>query len=191
MKSAPTRLKAPFRSPCSPLPSSHAQCLRRDLSLTLLLYTSLKALNERLQTLGLRGRSEETVPQFAPVHSLNHNHTHDHHPEGLRSAFLSPTTAAHLYTQQQQPSVVDLRPSDSISMYQRRRGGGTNVDDGEGLGTAGDVHHSHHTYAPDDGTRYDVGSEEDDGVTRGTERPGESVDAPTFAPTSQWTKGSL
>ncbi|WVQ98702.1 hypothetical protein IAU59_005833 [Kwoniella sp. CBS 9459] len=184
----------------------------------------LKALNERLQTLGLGGPSLDsfqTIP--APRQPTNldpnppsisqhltQNHPLDH-PDQSQSQF-SPSTPGpnqqlasgfqssqflspdHQFDQpfHAYPSVTELAPGDSISMYRPARApsttarstrrGGTNVDPGEEAGYAG-------AGMPQDGASYWSA----DDITHRTPRTGAGGldDEMTVGPTSVWTRNEM
>jgi len=151
---------------------------------------SLKALNERLQTLGLQNPSYEDISRTRAGGPLSPKSPASDRKTKLGSGFRTPDR-----TQRSQgpPSLSEVRPQDSISMYSpfRRPGpassvpssrrGGTNVDTGEGTNQA---------YPPEE--RFEDDWESHAGVTMGSPRSGvESQEHMTLAPTSAWTTGTL
>ncbi|OCF45491.1 hypothetical protein I317_00738 [Kwoniella heveanensis CBS 569] len=192
----------------------------------------LKALNERLQTLGLGGPSLDSFQTVPPPRQptnpnpnsnldpaavnqhLNQTRSqvspstpaHNQHPQlasGFQSSqFLSPNQAFnqpfHAY-----PSVTELAPGDSISMYRPARApstiarstrrGGTNVDPGESGGELPLTPPEEEGYGgasiPQDGASYWSA----DDVTHRTPRTGAGglEDEMTVGPTSVWTRNEM
>jgi hypothetical protein len=133
---------------------------------------SLKALNARLQTLGLHGPSDDNLPVRSPQSGepFSPSSPHSTHPRQLGSALFSPDRKRYTTT--------DLRPSDSISMMHRHREpaksrrGGTDVDGGE-YGAGDYVSEGHQSY----GTY---------GMTMNEPGPGEELEQLTAGVTSMW-----
>ncbi len=160
---------------------------------TLTFIHSLKALNQRLQTLGLQHPSYDDLnralagSQFPP--SPPSKTPKSAHSQRLGSSFQSPDRPKIHYP----ATNTELRPDDSISMYppfpgtgpassyRSSRRGGTNVDPGD----RGEVE-----YGPEDRFEEDWVSQA--GVTMGSPRSGlDSQEQMTLAPTSAWTTGTL
>ncbi|WRT67121.1 uncharacterized protein IL334_004087 [Kwoniella shivajii] len=172
----------------------------------------LKALNERLHILGLGGpsKSNEHIEATSSQHhrplynSQNPTALSPNNPSQLASGFRSQETLSpdsqHHRRSRGYPSITELAPGDSISMYRAvrapsttvksHRRGGTNVDPGE----AGDSpftpeDEAAYDNAPGDGASY--WSQED--VTHRTLNTGagELEDEMTAGPTSVWTRGDM
>ncbi|WWC69472.1 uncharacterized protein I206_103413 [Kwoniella pini CBS 10737] len=193
----------------------------------------LKALNERLQTLGLGGPSIDSLNTSIPrqpqptTTTLNLPSASQpqptHHPNiqptsyplspytpanaspqsqldtGFHTNhFLSPDSAFHQHTQAF-PSVTELAPGDSISMYKptrapsmaarSQRKGGTNVDPGEGGVTYTPSPEEAYEHPPGDGASF--WSQDD--ITARTPRTiaGGLEDEMTIGPTSIWTRSDM
>ncbi|WVW83109.1 hypothetical protein I302_105127 [Kwoniella bestiolae CBS 10118] len=184
-------------------------------------HLDLKALNERLQTLGLGGPSIDSlgtsIPRqppppptttenlaahtratsaVSPIRSPNAN---SQLGSGFRTNhFLSPNSQFQQPIQAY-PSVTELAPGDSISMYRparapstaprSQRRGGTNVDPGE-TGETPFTPDEAYENAPGDGASY--WSQDD--ITAKTPRTGAGGledEAMTIGPTSVWTRGDM
>ncbi|KAK8869826.1 hypothetical protein IAR55_000394 [Kwoniella newhampshirensis] len=173
--------------------------LRQDQSL------DLEALNERLQILGL-GLSNNRLHQqhqhlYSPIRlpyaaSQSHKSASDIHSRRQ----LSPDPA-HGQTWHQYPSVTELAPGDSISMYRPTRApsasakssrrGGTNVDPGE-AGVPQEEDAEQYEDEADHQNPEAASYWSQDNVTYPTPRTGRQLeDELTVEPTSVWTTGDV
>ncbi|WWC90045.1 uncharacterized protein L201_004976 [Kwoniella dendrophila CBS 6074] len=184
----------------------------------------LRALNERLQTLGLGGPSLDSLgtslPRQPPLTTAQQAGAYDsnsvnqspqpQNPQlgsGFQSNhFLSPNSQYQQFQQhiQAYPSVTEIAPNDSISMYRPARApstiasrgqrrGGTNVDPGD---------NAEAPYTPEEAYEHNQGNRDggdgasywsQDDITARTPRTGagDFVDEMTVGPTSVWTKGDM
>ncbi|OCF54144.1 hypothetical protein L486_08340 [Kwoniella mangroviensis CBS 10435] len=181
----------------------------------------LKALNERLQTLGLGGPSIDSlgtsIPRQPPPTTTENLAVHT---QATSAVSPSPTRSQNAQSQlgsgfrtnhslspnsafqqpiQAFPSVTELAPGDSISMYRparapstaarSQRRGGTNVDPGE-TGETPFTPEEAYENAPGDGASY---WSQDDITARSprTGAGGLEDEALTIGPTSVWTRGDM
>ncbi|WWD15901.1 hypothetical protein CI109_100325 [Kwoniella shandongensis] len=160
----------------------------------------LEALNERLQTLGL-GHTAPPPNPHQPSQPQQQNYLPS--KRASQAPFASSSQNQYLQPWHQYPSVTELAPNDSISMYRPARApsasirsgrrGGTNVDPGE-TDMAQDYDEGRFDQNDDD-RRQEADAASywtHDNMSYATPRTGARLeDEMTVGPTSVWTRGDM